>query len=71
MQRVEVLKQQAELLRRMAASFNAPVIKEDLLNMAELCETVAERVRLELLKRQPRPIAEVASDARSTKDEFE
>lgn len=71
MQRVEVLKQQAELLRRMAASFHALVIKEDLLNIAERCETVAERVRLELLKREQRPIADVASSTRSTKDEVE
>ena len=62
MQRVEMLKQQAEVLRRMAASFDAPVIKEDLLSLAERCETAAANIARELKERLQRPIDEAASE---------
>lgn len=59
MQRVQKLKDQANLLRRLAESFEAPQIKEDLLNLATRCDQLAARVARMLADEQARPIAEL------------
>jgi len=41
MRRVETLRAQAGLLRRLAASFDSPQIKEDLLRLAGRCDGLA------------------------------
>jgi hypothetical protein len=60
MQRAETLRKQADLLRRMATSFDSPQIKQDLLNLAERCERLAAEFSRELAGRQTRPVADLA-----------
>jgi hypothetical protein len=57
MKRVEVLREQAGVLRTLAASFDMPQIKLDLLNLAERCEQMAEKVAREISVRPAQPIS--------------
>ena len=56
MQRVETLREQANLLRRLAESFELPQIKEDLLNLAARCDQLAAHVARVLAEERARPI---------------
>ena len=60
MHRVQTLKEQADLLRRLADSFEMPRIKEDLLNLAERCDQLAAKAARELAEQGSRPLADVA-----------
>jgi hypothetical protein len=62
MERIKTLRDQAELLRRLAASFDAPEIKADLQSLAERCESLAETLSRKALDQQTRPIADLAND---------
>ncbi len=59
MARVETLREQANLLRRLAESFEMPQIKEDLLNLAERCDQLAASVARLLAEERARPIADL------------
>jgi hypothetical protein len=59
-QRANTLRDQAKLMCRLAESFDAPQIKEDLLNLAERCDLLATRVARELAEEGARPIADLA-----------
>jgi hypothetical protein len=59
MQRVETLREQANLLRRLAESFELPQIKEDLLHLAARCDELAGNVARALAEERARPIAEL------------
>jgi hypothetical protein len=61
MTRVETLKEQIELLRRLATTFDTPSIKQDLLKLADRCECLAAKIASE--PRDPRhtPIDELAT----------
>lgn len=59
MQRVDKLKDQANLLRRLADSFEVPQIKEDLMHLAARCDELAAKVARMLAEEQARPIAEL------------
>jgi len=62
MERIKTLRDQAEFLRRLAASFDAPEIKADLQSLAERCESLAETLSHKALDQQTRPIADLAKD---------
>ena len=66
MQRVETLREQANLLRRLADSFETPQIKEDLLNLAARCDQLAASVARLLADERARPIADLGK--RGTKE---
>jgi hypothetical protein len=55
MQRAEVLREQAELLRKLAESFELPEIRQDLFNLADRCEQLAASVSHELAQRREHP----------------
>ena len=58
MQRVQVLKEQAAILRSLARSFEAvPALREDLLRLGERCEQLAADVEREIRDRLRRPIS--------------
>jgi hypothetical protein len=57
MKRVEVLREQAGVLRTLAASFDMPQIKQDLLNLAERCEHMAEQIAREISSRLAQPMS--------------
>jgi len=59
MQRVEILRDQANLLRRLADSFEVPQIKEDLLNLAARCDQLAANVARALAEERSRPISDL------------
>jgi len=59
MQRVETLRDQANLLRRLAESFELPQIKEDLLHLAARCDELAANVARALADERSRPVAEL------------
>ena len=52
MPRATVLREQAALMRRLAESFEAPQVRQELLDLAEKCEALAVRVARELAARQ-------------------
>ncbi len=57
MRRVEVLREQAAMLRTLADSFDAPEIKADLLALADRCDQLAARVARQISDRLQEPIA--------------
>ncbi len=59
MQRVATLRDQANLLRRLAESFELPQIKEDLLNLAARCDELAANVARALAEERARPISDL------------
>jgi hypothetical protein len=61
MTRVETLKEQIELLRRLASTFDTPVIKEDLLRLADRCEHLLAEIASEPRDPRHKPINEPAS----------
>ena len=60
MGRVETLREQADLLRRLAVSFESPQIKEDLLGLAERCDRLAADLSRGLADQQMRPVTDLA-----------
>jgi transcriptional regulator of met regulon len=62
MQRVETLREQASLLRRLAASFGSPQIKEDLLRLAARCDRLAADFSQQFTAQQMRPDADLAKN---------
>jgi hypothetical protein len=64
MRRVETLRKQASLLHRLAASFDSPQIKEDLLRLAGRCDRLAADILQQLDAQQMRPVADVAKNER-------
>ena len=65
MGRIEVLREQADLLRRLAMSFQSPQIKEDLLSLAERCDRLAAKFTRGLAEQQLRPVADIAKSGGS------
>jgi hypothetical protein len=59
MKRVEILKEQAVVLRTLAESFDVPSIKEDLLNLAERCDRLAINMARQISDQLERPISEI------------
>ena len=51
MRRIQTLRDQAELLRRLAANFDMPTIKADLMRLAERCDALADGLARELAQR--------------------
>ena len=62
MPRVEVLREQAQLLRNLAESFEVPEIRQDLFNLADRCERLAATVERKLAERRPRSTGSGGSD---------
>ena len=60
MGRIEMLREQADLLRRLAMSFQSPQIKEDLLSLAERCDRLAAKFTRGLSEQQLRPVTDLA-----------
>ena len=60
MQRIETLREQANLMRRLAESFDIPQIKEELQRLAERCDQLAAKVTREVAEQRSRPIADLA-----------
>jgi len=60
MQRVETLREQADLLRRLAESFDSAQIKDELQNLASRCDQLAAKVAREIAEQRSRPIADLA-----------
>ena len=58
MTRVEVLREQASLLRRLADSFDISQMKADLLNLAQRCEALAEGAPHGIIDRPEGPVGE-------------
>ena len=52
MPRVEVLREQAEFLRKLAESFEMPEIRQDLFSLADRCEQLAAKLARELAERR-------------------
>jgi hypothetical protein len=44
MTRVEVLRQQAKIMRSLAESFGSPSIRDDLIGLAKRCEALASEI---------------------------
>jgi hypothetical protein len=65
MGRIETLREQADLLRRLAMSFQSPQIKEDLLSLAERCDRLAAKFSRGLAEQQMRPVADIAKSGGS------
>jgi hypothetical protein len=65
MGRIEMLREQADLLRRLAMSFQSPQIKEDLLSLAERCDRLAAKFTRGLAEQQLRPVADIAKSGGS------
>jgi hypothetical protein len=61
MDRVETLKEQAAILRRLAESFDVPALKNDLLKLAQRCEEMAAEVATQL-SGPGRPLGKPGSD---------
>lgn len=57
MKRVETLREQARVLRTLAASFDVPQIKEDLLELAERCDQLAVGIGHYIAERMAQPIS--------------
>jgi len=53
------LQQRAELLRRMAGTFNSPLIKEDLLRLAARCDRLIANISQEFGAQPTCPIAAI------------
>ena len=62
MPRVEVLREQAQLLRNLAESFEMPEIRQDLFRLADRCEQLAAKLTRELAERRIRPPGGASSD---------
>ena len=54
MPRIELLREQAQLLRKLAESFEMPEIRQDLFNLADRCEQLAAKLARELAERRIR-----------------
>ena len=65
MGRIEMLREQADLLRRLAMSFQSPQIKEDLLSLAARCDRLAAKFTRGLAEQQLRPVADLAKSGGS------
>jgi hypothetical protein len=65
MGRIETLREQADLLRRLAMSFDSPQIKQDLLGLAERCDRLAAKSSRGLAEQQMRPVADIAKSGQS------
>ncbi len=59
MTRVETLREQASILRAVAASFDDDVIRNDLLRLAERCEELATRIAAAIQQNASRPISDL------------
>ena len=59
MTRVETLREQAGILRSVAASFDDEVIRGDLIKLAERCEELAARMAATIQQTGSRPIDEL------------
>lgn len=61
MTRLECLQSQAEILRRLAESFDVPGLRQDVLAVAARCEEMASDIRREEAERQrAAPLDEMA-----------
>ena len=65
MTRVETLREQASLLRKLASSFDDQVIQSDLVRLAERCEDLASKIAVALQREASRPKSD-PPDPRST-----
>jgi hypothetical protein len=65
MGRIETLREQADLMRRLAMSFDSPQIKQDLLGLAERCDRLAAKFSRGLAEQQMRPVADIAKSGQS------
>jgi hypothetical protein len=65
MGRIETAREQADLLRRLAMSFDSPQIKQDLLGLAERCNRLAAKFSRGLAEQQMRPVAKTGESAGS------
>jgi hypothetical protein len=63
MTRVETLREQASILRAIAASFDDDVIRADLLRLAERCEELATRMTAAIQRNSSRPIEELGRES--------
>ena len=59
MTRVETLREQASILRAVAASFDDEVIRTDLLRLAQRCDELAARMAAAIQRDASRPIREL------------
>lgn len=64
MTRVETLREQASILRAVAASFDDQVIRSDLLRLAERCEELAARMAAAIQRDASRPIGELGQSTK-------
>jgi len=55
MKRAETLREQADVLRAIAQTFDDPVIRGDLLRLAERCEALAAQIVGAVQRDQSRP----------------
>ena len=62
MTRVETLREQASVLRALAASFDDPSIRTDLLRLAERCEELATRMAAAIQQASSRAIDDLGRD---------
>ena len=53
MTRVEILREQARILRDLATSFHAQDVRELLIHLAEQCEQLADKVERDLANNGP------------------
>jgi len=65
MKQTETLREQAALLRNLAAGFDISSIKEDLLNLAGRCDQLADKAAREISDPLARPISEISGKASS------
>ena len=63
MTRVETLRQQASILRSLAKSFDAPLLRADLLVLAKRCEELADEAVREISERRAQPTSDQAPSA--------
>jgi hypothetical protein len=57
MNRVEILREQASLIRSLARSFDTPELRTGLLVLANRCEELADEAQGEITERKARPIS--------------
>jgi hypothetical protein len=55
MTRVQTLREQASILRKLAESFDDQVIRGDLVRLAERCEDLANKIAVALQREASRP----------------
>jgi len=65
MTRVQTLREQASVLRKLAESFDDEVIRSDLVRLAERCEDLATKIAAALKRETSRPKSD-PPDPRST-----